>query len=267
MSESNTQTETQNQSDSFDYTFVHSPARIALYDDMRTAPRITEIQPAPTAEFIEKLTTTIYDQSHMAGGSIPYTPIREVTENFIHARFSEIIVSILDKGNTIRFADQGPGIQQKDKAQLPGFSSAIEPMKRYIRGVGSGLPLVKEYLDFSNGSITIEDNLNTGSVVTISLEKEKYPTAQIVITNPQIEKPVVKRKPAIPSLSEREINFIRLLYKEGELRVTDFVKKTGISNSTVYSTLAHLEKLGLVQVNEQKRRSLSPEGEQIAENL
>ncbi len=46
----------------------------------------------------------------------------------------------MDKGNTIRFADQGPGIAHKDLVQEPGFSSATEPMKRYIRGVGSGLP-------------------------------------------------------------------------------------------------------------------------------
>ena len=41
-------------------------------------------------------------------------------------------------------------------------------MKSYIRGVGSGLPIVKEYLDFTHGTISIEDNLGTGSVVTIS---------------------------------------------------------------------------------------------------
>ena len=61
----------------------------------------------------------------------------------------------------------------KDKAQLPGFTSAIEPMKHYIRGVGSGLPIVKEYLDFSHGTISIEDNLGTGAVVTISPEKQR----------------------------------------------------------------------------------------------
>jgi predicted transcriptional regulator len=43
-------------------------------------------------------------------------------------------------------------------------------MKHYIRGVGSGLPLVKEYLDLSHGNITIEDNLNSGAVVTLSLK-------------------------------------------------------------------------------------------------
>ena len=134
-------------SQAYDFTYVPTIARIALYDDLRSAPRITEIQPATTAEYIENLASKIYEQAKLAGGTIPYTVIREVTENFIHARFAEIIVSILDQGNTIRFADQGPGINQKEKAQLPGFTSAIEPMKRYIRGVGSGLPIVREYLD------------------------------------------------------------------------------------------------------------------------
>lgn len=157
----------------YDYAHVNSIARIALYDDLLSAPRVTEIQPAPTAEFIESLASHVYEQAKMSGGTIPYTVIREVSENFIHARFAEVTISILDSGNTIRFADQGPGIGQKDKAQLPGFTSAIEPMKHYIRGVGSGLPIVKEYLDFSHGTITIEDNLGTGSVVTISLKNDR----------------------------------------------------------------------------------------------
>lgn len=153
----------------FDYAHVNAVARIAMYDDLRSAPRVTEIKPAPTGEYIEQLASTVYEQARAAGGTIPYTVVREVSENFIHARFAEIIVSILDGGSTIRFADQGPGINQKEKAQLPGFTSAVEPMKHFIRGVGSGLPIVKEYLDLSHGTITIEDNLGTGAVVTISM--------------------------------------------------------------------------------------------------
>ena len=147
--------------------------RIALYDDLRSAPRVVEIKPADTAAYIEALASTVYEQSHGAGGTIPYTVIREVSENFIHARFKEVVVSILDKGNTIRFADHGPGIPSKEKAQMPGFSSAVEPMKNYIRGVGSGLPIVREYLESSHGTITIEDNLGTGAVVTVSLVREE----------------------------------------------------------------------------------------------
>lgn len=164
----------------YDYAHVDSIARIALYDDLKSAPRVTEINPAPTADYIENLASSIYEQAKLSGGTIPYTVIREVSENFIHAQFAEVTVSILDGGNTIRFADQGPGIFQKDKAQLPGFSSAVESMKHYIRGVGSGLPIVKEYLDFSHGTITIEDNLGTGSVVTISLQPSESAVQELL---------------------------------------------------------------------------------------
>lgn len=156
----------------FDFTFAPGVARIAIYDDLLSAPHMIEIPPAETGAYIENIASTIYEQARRAGGVIPYTVIREVSENFIHARFKEIVVSILDRGNTIRFADQGPGILHKDKAQEPGFSSAIEPMKDYIRGVGSGLPIVKEYLESSHGTISIEDNMGTGSVVTISLNQQ-----------------------------------------------------------------------------------------------
>lgn len=153
----------------FDYTFVDTVGRIALYDDLRSAPRIIEITPAETAAYIESLASNVYEQARGAGGQIPYSVIREVSENFIHARFREIVVSILDRGNTIRFADHGPGIPSKEKAQMPGFTSAVEPMKQYIRGVGSGLPLVRDYLESFRGTITIDDNLGTGAVVTVSL--------------------------------------------------------------------------------------------------
>ncbi len=158
-----------NQPDSFDYSFVDTVGNIAIYDDMLSGPRVVKVQPADTASYIEALASGIYEYAREAGGSIPYTVIREVSENFIHAQFKEVLVTIRDHGNTISFADHGPGIPSKEKAQMPGFSSAVEPMRSYIRGVGSGLPIVREYLESSHGTITIEDNLGTGAVVTISL--------------------------------------------------------------------------------------------------
>lgn len=261
MSEQNEITESEQE---YDYSYVSSTARVACYDDLQSAPRIIEVLPDTTAEYIEKLTTTVYEQSHMLGGSIPYTHIREVTENFIHAKFAEIIVSILDNGNTIRFADQGPGIAQKEKAKLPGFSSAIEPMKKYIRGVGSGLPIVKDYLDLQNGTITIEDNLVAGAVVTISLVQKETTEARAHTT--QKNKEVIKSR-SLPALSEREQDFIRLLYKEDELRITDLINKTNLSNSTVFTTLRHLESLGLVEVVDQKKRRLTKTGIDVAEQI
>lgn len=258
---------------SFDYSYVDSPARIAFYDDLKSAPRITKIGPAKTPDFIEQLATTIYEQSHLGGGKIPYTLIREVSENFIHAQFSEIVVSILDNGNTIRFADQGPGILEKEKAQKPGFSSAIEPMKEYIRGVGSGLPIVKDYLDEKEGYITIEDNLSTGAVVTISLNKptettqeKKEPKTIKQANREESSKPLRKLVP-IPVLPVRSQRFIELLSTEGPLGITELSRLAECPMSSTHNALIKLEQAGIVAKTAGKKRQLTELGEQIADAL
>lgn len=147
-------------------------ARIAVYDDFLSAPRIVDIPPTDIANYIEQIAAKTYELAQSKGSVIPYTVIREVSENFIHAQFKEPTVSILDNGNTIRFADQGPGIEDKEHAQMPGFTSATGEMKEYIRGVGSGLPIVKEYLRFSNGRLIIEDNIKEGTVITIKVNAQ-----------------------------------------------------------------------------------------------
>lgn len=253
----------------FDYSYVSSKARIAVYDDLKSAPRITEINPSATNEFIESLTSSTYALSQAKGGTIPYTVIREVAENFIHAQFKEIVVSILDSGNTIRFADQGPGIPNKSQAQRPGFSSATEPMKSYIRGVGSGLPIVKDYLSVTHGSITIEDNLIGGSVITISniqnrvfdntLEASEKPD-QTTFEN--YEKVSTKQ-----SLTDREKNLLKTLLKEGALGVTRLHELTGIPLSSIHTSLVKMEHLGLMEKGAGQKRALTKAGYNLATQL
>lgn len=251
--------------DAFDFNFVNSTARIALYDNLRSAPRVTEIHPNTTAEYIENLASKVYEQAKLAGGTIPYTVIREVSENFIHARFTEATVSIFDGGNTIRFADQGPGIHHKEKAQLPGFTSAIEPMKRYIRGVGSGLPIVREYLELSHGTISIEDNLGTGAVVTISLEDN--PSGQTAKPLRGNAAAIRAQQPLAPDLSQRERDFLALFLDEGALGVTDLVKLTDLATSSTHATLKKLEERGLVEKTTGQKRILTDLGFHTATNL
>ncbi|MEG1839958.1 MAG: ATP-binding protein [Raoultibacter sp.] len=232
----------------FDYSFVYTTARIAVYDDFKSAPRVIEVEPAATHAYIETLASQTYEQAKLAGGTIPYTAIREVSENFIHARFKEIIVSIFDKGNTIRFSDQGPGIGQKEKAAFPGFTSAVEPMKEYIRGVGSGLPIVKDYLDFSHGSITIEDNIGEGSVITISLI-------------PQKDQEVIHENiPSLPPLSARQKKILMLFATNGALGVTDIVNLTSLPQSSTHGELKKLEESGLIEKTAGQKRMLTDFG-------
>ena len=149
---------------------ISSTARIAVYEAPGSAPRVEEINPAPVAEFIETIATRVHQLTGEAGGTLPYTVVREVAENLIHAGFAEPVISILDGGATVRFADQGPGIPEKDRALLPGYTTAHGGMKAYIRGVGSGFPIVRDFLSISGGALMIEDNLGCGSVVTISCQ-------------------------------------------------------------------------------------------------
>ncbi len=238
---------------SFDYNHISSPARIAIYDSLKTAPRVIQIQGGPTHEYIEHIASLTYKNAKEQGGMIPYTVIREVSENFIHAEFCEVVVSIFDQGNTIRFADQGPGIKNKDLVQEPGFSSAIEPMKRYIRGVGSGLPIVKDYLETSHGRIEIADNVNQGSVITISLV-------------PASQKPAAAPDPLVFDLTENEEAILKELLPGKILGVSEINKLTDIAVSSVHTALSKMEELGLVQkVN--KKRSLTTQGKQVALSL
>lgn len=148
-------------------------ARIAVYDDMLSTPRVIVIDPQDVRTYLEETTNTVYQCMKEQGGHISLMVIREIVENFIHAHFAEPIISILDGGDTIRFADQGPGIDDKERAFDFGVTSANSNMKRYIRGTGAGFPMVQEYLENAGGAVSIEDNMGSGTVVTVSLDPKR----------------------------------------------------------------------------------------------
>ncbi len=165
-----------------------SSARIAVYDSMTMAPRVEIIEPTDIRSYLDEITKTVFELASQQGGDWSFMLIRELVENFIHASFIEPSISILDKGQTLVFSDQGPGIPNKPAALKPSFSSATKAMKRYIRGVGSGLPIVEEQLKMRNGTLTIEDNLGHGTIVTVSLvpgrEARHQPQAEPMAANP-----------------------------------------------------------------------------------
>ncbi|MBR3326199.1 MAG: MarR family transcriptional regulator [Atopobiaceae bacterium] len=155
---------------------VQHPARIAVYDDAAAAPRVVVVEPKEVRPYLEEITLQVTQLSQAQGGTIPFMVIREIVENFIHAFFMEPTISILDGGNTIRFSDQGPGIAEKERALQYGTTSATEEMRRYIRGVGSGLPYVQQYMLDKGGSLRIEDNISGGTVVTLSTRPAQVET-------------------------------------------------------------------------------------------
>lgn len=152
---------------------VRYATRIAVYDDMLSTPRVIVVEPSDVRTYLEEVTNTVYQTMREQGGRISLMVVRELVENFIHADFTEPIVSILDNGNTIRFSDQGPGIDDKELAFEFGVTSATKEQKRYIRGTGAGLPMVEQYLENAGGAISIEDNIHRGAVVTVSIDPDR----------------------------------------------------------------------------------------------
>lgn len=241
---------------------VNTPARVAIYDDFKSSPRIIEIEPKEPKDFIGELAAVIYGESQKSGGKIAYSVIKQITENLIHARFKEIVVSIFPGGKEIRFSDQGPGIKNKEDVFRPGFSTATHEMKKYIDGVGSGLPIAKEYLESNHGEITIENNLDAGVVITLKEEKNSsYRQNTIKLPNTlEIDNSTSK------IVSKRQESIMRLLAEEEIAGNKQISESLGIPQSSVHNELSKLEQMKYVKKVGTKR-ALTALGKEITESL
>ena len=223
--------------------------RLAIYDSPLAAPRVLSITADEFDTFVGDLAAQTYNHSRERGGRIPFVVIREVVENLIHAYFRDAVVTILDNGDVIRISDQGPGIRDKHRAMQPGFTTATKEMRRHIRGVGSGLPVAKEQLAFLGGTIAIEDNLDRGTVVTLSLRKE--PSTGTTSAPIRVSR---------PDLSTRQKKVLLLIGELGAAGPTTIAKELDISHSTAYRELRALEALKLTHNRGNGKRTLTEDG-------
>jgi hypothetical protein len=258
-------------------------SRIAVYDNMRSIPRLIEMQSDSINNFLDETPQKIYSISHEMGGKIPYTIIKEVVENLIHANFSEIIITILNSGNYIIISDQGPGIIDKEKAFLPGFTSATSAMKKYIRGVGSGLPIVKETIVFSGGSVDVANNIKKGTVVSLKIEEPKNSqvSQNTNLTQSLNQRDGMVSTDIIPDqvhgaaesednlnnlkLSIRQNKILSLILELEETGPSKIAKELGFSLSTSYRELIFLENEKLLMLTESGKRKLSAKGKKYLE--
>jgi len=273
MSDDNTKTNNISNSGSPNEITVNIPVRIAVYDNMRSIPRIVDLSFNDINNFINETSQRTYNLSHEIGGRIPYTIIKEIIENLIHADFKEVVITILDNGNHIIITDQGPGIEDKEKAFLPGYTSATSKMKEYIRGVGSGFPIVKETITFSGGSIDVKDNIKKGTVISLKLESleniEKIKNTEIKITDKsplQSEEEEGKiqtdsiTKFNYKILSDRQKKILFVILELEEAGPSTIAGELGFSLSTSYRELIFLEKNKLLTSSINGKRKLSKKG-------
>jgi hypothetical protein len=228
--------------------------RIAIYDTLTSPPRVIAVEEEDVPALIASLAEKTYNHCREQGGQVPYTVIQELMENLLHACFRDVVITILDNGQTVRISDHGPGVEDKDRAFQPGFTTATAEQREIIRGVGSGLPIARESLQFLRGVLTVDDNLGGGSVFTIKLPHG--PPAQ----------PAAPPAPSM-TLTTRQTKVLVLLMELGSAGPTAIARELGIAPATAFRELGLLEKMGLIHSLGDGKRALREEGLRLLDRI
>jgi DNA-binding transcriptional ArsR family regulator len=200
------------------------------------------------------------------GGRVPEESVREIVENLVHADYRGVVISILDGGNVVRVSDKGPGVQHKERAMEFGFSGATMESLREIRGVGAGLGIARAAAERVGGTVTIEDNIDGGTVASVSVPGEEVPAAE---PNPPQPAPPRRYPDGVPrmNISERQQKVLITVLECGEVGPSTVAEKLEISVSTAYRDLSVLEEHGLVVTDESGKRIISPLGRDLVEAI
>ena len=228
--------------------------RIAIYDALTSPPRVVIVEEKDLPALIASLAEKTYSQCREQGGQIPFTVLQELIENLLHAYFKDVVITIFDNGQTIRISDHGPGVDDKERAFLPGFTTATAMQRDLIRGVGSGLPVARESLQFLRGVLTVEDNLGGGAVFTIKMPAHAAELA------PLVSPPKVK-------LSTRQTKVLVLLMELGAAGPTAVAKELGVAPATAFRELVILQEMGLIHAVGDGKRALAEEGLHLLESI
>ncbi|MFA4964128.1 MAG: ATP-binding protein [Thermoleophilia bacterium] len=228
--------------------------RIAIYDTLTSQPRVVVVEEGDLPALIASLAEKTYHYCREQGGQVPYAVIQELIENLLHAYFQDVVITILDNGQTIRISDHGPGVEDKERAFQPGFTTATALHRQLIRGVGSGLPLARESLQFLRGVLTVEDNLGTGAVFTIKMPAHAP------------EEPAREKVPEV-RISTRQTKVLVLLMELGSAGPTAIAKELGIAAATAFRELVVLQDMGLIHSLDGGKRALREEGLRLLESI
>jgi len=228
--------------------------RIAIYDTLTSPPRVIAVEEEDLPALIASLAEKTYHYCREQGGQVPYTVIQELMENLLHAYFLDVVVTILDNGQTIRISDHGPGVEHKDRAFQPGFTTATARQRQIIRGVGSGLPIARESLQFLRGVLTVEDNLGGGAVFTIKMPAHA---------------PEQPPPPPVPEvkLTNRQTKVLVLLMELSSAGPTAIARELGIAPATAFRELVVLQDMGLIHSLGDGKRALREEGLRLLESI
>jgi anti-sigma regulatory factor (Ser/Thr protein kinase) len=218
---------------------------VAVHDAGDAPPRVADLHAGTAPELLRRLTAQVQRLIQERGGALPPLAVQEVIENLAHAQCRGITIDLREGGNALVVADHGPGIADRERALRPGYSSADEAMRRRLRGVGAGLPLLKRLVEAGGGQVTIDDNLGAGTVVTLTMRGALASSG-------------ARPGPRTP-LTDRHKRILLLLAELGEAGPSVVAKEISISLSSAHRELTALQELGMVEARRGKR-SLTAEG-------
>ncbi|MHB0980306.1 MAG: ATP-binding protein [Thermoleophilia bacterium] len=221
---------------------------VAHYADARTPPDVYPIPAQDTATALREAGDLVERLARAGGGRLPGIAIREIISNLAHAGAGDAVVSLLDGGNTLRVSDRGPGLPDKERALLPGFTTAGPALRTLLRGVGSGLGIARECLAVLGGTLELDDNLGGGTVVTASVPPLLPETTPVAAPAGGVK------------LSERQLRTLLIILELGPVGPTPVARELRVSPSTAYRDLVLLEEAGLVSALEGGLRSATDEG-------
>jgi DNA-binding transcriptional ArsR family regulator/anti-sigma regulatory factor (Ser/Thr protein kinase) len=244
--------------------------KVAVYPEGEE-PEVSQVSAATTRAATVKFSNLVMEKITANGGRVPEEALRELIENLIHAEFKGVVISVLEGGNVVRVSDKGPGIEHKERAFEFGFSGASSEALREIRGVGAGLGIARAATAKAGGTVTADDNIGGGTVVTISM----LDSQQISGVSEPVGKPVgkpaarIKYPDAVPKMdiSERQQKALITVLECGEVGPSTVAERLEISVSTAYRDLSALEEHGLVVAAESGKRMVTPLGRDLIEAI
>ncbi len=242
--------------------------KVAVYPESGE-PEVIEVSASGPRAAGEKFTRLVMQKVEVAGGRVPEPAVREVVDNLIHADYKGVVISVLEGGNVIRVSDRGVGISRKDRAFEFGFSGASTEAVEEIRGVGAGLGIARAAAEKAGGTVTIEDNIGGGTVVTISAGGSGKAPSDDTIPPVQASPPRRRYPDAVPrmNISERQQRVLITVLESGEVGPSTVAERLEISVSTAYRDLSVLEEHGLVAGAESGKRSITPLGYDLVEAI
>lgn len=240
--------------------------RLAVYPPEGGLPAVYDVCATETGALLGEACRRSAQWVRDVGSPVPAEAVVAVVENLIHAHFQLATVSIAPDGS-VTVSDQGPGIPDKRRALLPGFTTATAQMRRYIRGVGSGLTIATALMDRVGGELRIDDNLAGGTVVTLSPRRAAPSAAASVAAPPACIPTAPPSRRGVEALTARQRRLLLLAADLGEIGPSAASQHLRMSLTTAFRELVVLEGLGLVAPNGSGKRRLTAEGAAAVEQL